>query len=123
MLKCPFATWLLDRCNQVALLEKEAAAALHTDDNPEQYRRIMRQKALLLESLYIDTEPLLAPLPGEQARMAADRLRRFSASAARSLELESVFYMSALLFPENHSEGEPNDLEAFLAEVRQWPES
>ena len=119
MPECPFMQWLIACCEQVARLEKDAAAALDAD-NPELYRRVMRQKALLLEALYEDAKPLLPALPGDAAQAAADRLRRFSASAARSLELESVFYMSALLFSENHTPGEPNDLELFLADVRRW---
>jgi len=117
----PFVKWLIDRCDQVARLERDAGSALQIADDPELYRRIMWQKALLLESLYEDAQPLLPSLRGDQMRIAADRLRRFSESAARALELESVFYMSALLFPENHAAGEANDLEAFLAEVMQWP--
>ena len=117
MPETPFVQWLIDCCGMVAGLEKEAAAALHADD-PEEYRRIMLEKALLLAALYEDAMPLLSSLPCEHARTASDRLQRFSDSAARSLELESVFYMAALLFPEDHAEGKPNDLEQFCDELR-----
>lgn len=51
----------------------------------------------------------------EKARL---RLARFTASAENALALDSVFYMSALLFPDEYRDGEPNDLELFRDEIR-----
>ena len=73
----------------------------------------MREQAELLAALADDADAL----PGDVDDAVADRLARFSASAAASLQVGSVFFMSALLYPEDHAPGAPNDLEAFAAEL------
>ena len=60
----------------------------------------------------------LEALEEEDRAYAAARLRAFSASADQGLSLGSIFYMSALLFPEDHRPGEPDDLAVLLAEMR-----
>lgn len=106
-----------DTAQQVASLEKEAREILQTKYSEEKYRSVMRQKATLLASLYKKTTPLVAELPPTaQKNIIEERLKRFSNSASNALDLNSVFYMSALLFPEDHKEGTPNDLELFITE-------
>jgi hypothetical protein len=63
-------------------------------------------------------EEILQQLAEDAARAIQEGLRRFARSAGTALSLNSVFYMSALLYPEDYCEGEPNDLEAFLEELR-----
>ena len=102
---------------QVAALEKEARQILQTNYNEETYRDVMRQKAALLASLSTLATPVTAQLPAtETNNRIKERLESFSQSASNALNLNSVFYMSALLFPEDHQEGTPNDLELFIAE-------
>ena len=57
-----------------------------------------------------DAKPLLEPLPGETRFNYALALEGFSASARMSLRLNSVFYMSALLYPDDHKPGQPDNL-------------
>ena len=45
-------------------------------------------------------------------------LNSFAMRAAQALELSSIFYMSALLYPENYREGDRNDLELFIDRLR-----
>ncbi len=52
------------------------------------------------------------------AELAMQRLERFAENASRALSIGSVFYMYALLYPDNHIKGEPNDLD-LLAEAIQ----
>jgi len=47
------------------------------------------------------------------------RLEQFSMSAGAALRIGSVFFMTALLYPEDHKPGEPNDLETYISELRQ----
>ena len=70
----------------------------------------MRRKAELLASMAEDAKPLLEPFPGETRFNCALALEGFSASARMSLRLNSVFYMSALLYPDEHKPGQPDNL-------------
>jgi hypothetical protein len=45
-------------------------------------------------------------------------LNSFARRAAQALELSSLFYMSALLYPEDYREGDRNDLELFIERLR-----
>lgn len=112
-----FALWLDERCLFLRNLEAEADHALHKNKNPDKYRTLMCQKALFLEALPEEAEERLANLPEEAADMAAKRLNRFSRRAAQALDIDSVFYMYALLYPDDHVKGQPNALELFAAEI------
>ena len=109
-----------DIAQQVTTLEKEAREILQKNYSEESYRAIMRQKATLLAPLHKLAAPSIAKLPQtEQTNIIDERLMRFSQSASNALNLNSVFYMSALLFPEDHEEGAPNDLEQFIEDYLQ----
>jgi hypothetical protein len=45
-------------------------------------------------------------------------MERFSMSASTALRIGSVFFMTALLYPEDHKPGDPNDLEVYIGELR-----
>lgn len=111
-----FSTWLEDRCHTVHVLEKQAKQYI-ADNNMSAYRATMLEKAELLADLADDGEPLLATLPGASQSIAQAKLHRFSQSAAHAIELDSIFYMSALLFPEDYQEGQSNDLDLFLQKM------
>lgn len=109
-----------DIAHQVTILEKDAREILQKNYSEESYRAIMRQKATLLASLHKLAAPAIAELPQtEQTKAIDEGLMRFSQSASSALNLNSVFYMSALLFPEDHEEGTPNDLEQFIEDYLQ----
>ena len=63
-----------------------------------------------LAALAEDAKPLLAPLPGELRFNLALALENFAAGARTALRLNSVFYMSALLYPDDHKSGDPDNL-------------
>ncbi|WP_421902692.1 hypothetical protein [Maridesulfovibrio sp.] len=99
---------------QVREIEEQARKVLYGDNDDDGYRELMRQKAMVLAGLAAEVEPQAESASNE----VKERIERFSISASQSLEVGSVFFMSALLYPEDHQEGEPNDLEIFAANVR-----
>ncbi len=101
-------------------IETRAQAALKGGDGQREYEDIIREKATLLADIADDAKPLVDALPGERAAEAAERLEQFSMNAQNSLRIGSVFYMSALLYPDDYQKGQPNNLERFAAEVRAW---
>lgn len=110
--------WLEEMATAVRTIEREATQALHKDENQDAYRDLMRRKAQLLASLPDRARHLLPRFEEHERDAIADRLARFAASASNALRIDSVFYMSALLYPEDHTPGQPNDLETFAAGVR-----
>ncbi|HAS90674.1 MAG TPA: hypothetical protein DCS48_15460 [Desulfovibrio sp.] len=110
--------YLADLLDQVAVEVREIEAlgrkALYGDNDDDVYRELMRRKAMKLSGLAKEAESLTKSVKAE----VAERIERFSLSASQSLEIGSVFFMSALLYPDDYKEGEPNDLEIFAAEVR-----
>ncbi|MBU1041068.1 MAG: hypothetical protein KKF77_08225 [Proteobacteria bacterium] len=118
------ADFLEQRAKAVRAIEAEAEAIIHGDGHVQGdqagYVAKMRQKAMLLADLAGDAQGLVLALAHPQSDAAADRLERFSQSAATSLKVGSPFFMSALLYPDEHKPGEPNDLESYVTEVRSW---
>lgn len=117
MMNNAFAEWLDARCQEVAALEARGKAAVAAGDAGV-YREVMRQKAELLEALFKNAAPHAEGLPPTQREAALKQLKRFSASARHALSLGSVFYMSALLYRDDHHDGEPNTLEVLRDRIR-----
>lgn len=90
-------------------VEAEALRLLEAGDTPG-HNAGMREKAEMLAALHTDATPLLNELPGEARFRTALALERFSDSARTALKLNSVFYMSALLYPDTHKKGEADNL-------------
>lgn len=117
------ADFLDQRALAVKAIEAEAEAILHETGDQAGYAAKMRGKAELLAALAEDGDGLVTAL--EQAdpalgEAAGQRLEAFSGSAATSLRVGSVFFMSALLYNDDHQPGQPNNLELFAREVRAW---
>ncbi len=118
------ADFLDQRARAVRAIEAEAQVLIHGQGGGQGdqagYEARMRAKAQLLAELAADAQGLVAALEPLLSRAAGQRLARFAESAANSLSIGSPFYMSALLYPDDHKAGEPNDLERFTDEVRSW---
>lgn len=114
------ADFLDEKARKVKTIEAEAEAIIHGKGDQAGYEAKMREKAELLSKLSGEAAPLVAALGRGLAEAAAERLDGFSGNAAMSLKVGSVFFMSALLYPDEHKAGEPNNLELFAAEVRGW---
>lgn len=103
-------------CATVQQWEKQGQDALAAN-NTDGYRNCMLEKAKLLASLERRAQAFISSLPASQQAPVANRLRAFSASATNAISLNSVFYMSALLYPEDYVQGSPNDLTLFTQEL------
>ena len=101
--------WLRQRHTQVMQAEAQALQYLDANDTPG-HNAAMRQKAELLASMADDAKPMLEFLSGELRFNVALALENFSASARTALRLDSIFYMGALLYPDDHRKGEPDNL-------------
>jgi hypothetical protein len=112
-----FLNFLRDRISRIRETERTAYTLLHEKNDEAGYREAMRDKAWILAEMHAQAQPILADMSAARRMTVEDYLLRFSQSAQRSLELDSVFYMSALLYPEDHQTGRPNTLETWLAEL------
>ena len=112
-----FSDWLQMVCDRIADQETRGKALIESGDT-EGYRALMREKAELLASLDKEGSAHLAALPESLRERARAGLRDFAAGAANALSIDSVFYMSALLYPDEPVPGEPNNLERFRDELK-----
>lgn len=112
-----FLDFLRDHINRIRETEHTAHSLLHEKNDDAGYREAMRNKAHILAGMHTQARPLLEKMPADRREAIEDRLLAFSQSAQRSLEVGSVFFMSALLYPEDHQPGQPNTLEVWLAEL------
>lgn len=113
MADAAFIDWLKVKHEEIMNSEKAALALLAKGDKGG-YRQKMQEKANILANLAAEARPYLSALPPEKAKAIDEALRKFSDSAATSLALDSVFYMSALLYPDDHKKGDPDNLMRFI---------
>lgn len=107
------AKLLRTRAERIRELEARANHIIQHEHDQSGYEALMREKAELLATLAGDCGSFLDGISDSEVA----RLRAFSQSAQNSLRVGSVFYMSALLYPEDARPGEPNDLERFADEL------
>ena len=98
---------------EIRALEAGAAEDLARGDKAGYLGRY-QEKCMLLTELPAQVAPFLAGLPPALAARVRDRAEGFARNAGQALDLDSPFYMYALLYPEDHQPGEPNDLERFI---------
>ncbi len=99
-------------------LEKQASKELYENNNETAYRDMMHRRAELLRSLPERATALPQPLRAEAVFPSVlETLRGFAQGADNALRLDSIFYMSALLYPDEHTPGEPNNLELLIREL------
>ena len=95
-------------------LEKKAKKALYEDNDEACYRNLMQDRAEVISSLGDVCKEILESLPAQVRDSVEDDLDRFAAGAKNALRIGSIFYMSALLYPDDHKEGEPDNLERLI---------
>lgn len=109
---------LLNAASQkIAFWEAEGRVALYENDDEDAYRALMRQKAELLAGLATAAGPALRNIDPEPAAAIRTVLEQFSQNAGQALALESVFYMAALLYPDDYQVGQLNNLDRLALEV------
>ena len=105
--------WLRKRHDSIMAHESNALVLLQKND-VDGYRAEMLEKAKLLESMSSDAKNVLTKVPGGLRFKLGMALEKFSASARMSIKLNSCFYMSALLYRDDHKHGEPDNLARFI---------
>ena len=113
------ADWLRKRHASIKDCEVKAWKALHEDKDEKAYRALMAERTDRIASLDEESAELTAVLPEDKREPIETALRRFARGARNAQRLESVFYMSALLYPDEHREGEPDNLERLLQELEE----
>ncbi len=109
--------FLEKKAGEVHRLEEEGDALLQSEGQ-RAFQIKAEAKAELLAALAEDAWKLTEKLEGDQGKAVAQRLEQFSMSASTALRIGSVFFMTALLYPEDHKPGEPNDLDMFITELK-----
>ncbi len=110
---------LLDiEAGKVRVIESLAKSELYENKDEDAYRELMRKKALLLSALADQLNDAIQVLDDKGKAFIIERVDQFALSASQSLKINSVFFMSALLYSEEYNEGDKNDLELFAESVR-----
>ena len=112
-------SWLNDKAGQISLLEQEAEKALYEKNDRALHHDRLVKKARLLAAMEDNAAPLLADLPAPLKSHVRARLAGFSRSAETALALDSVFFMAALLYPDDHRAGQPTNLDALIQSLEE----
>ena len=99
-------------------IEDEAREALFTRDDPETHRQKLQEKTMLLMELPDLIGPFCDGMAKDVRAEFETGLNSFAMRAEQAFELSSIFYMSALLYPDDYKEGDRNDLELFIDRLR-----
>jgi len=111
------AAWLTGAHRDLKKTESDALVALYENKDEAAYRLLMRERAERLAALDTEGKGALKGVPEPLYTDVSVALSRFSRGAQKALELDSVFYMSALLYPDEHQAGEPDNLERLIARI------
>ena len=104
--------YLLQTAKQIQDIEAKAKKMLSAG-NKQEYVSSMHKKAHILAALY-DNARKQDVSDIEQAENVLLTLHGFYERAEKSLQVNSPWFMSALLYPEDYREGEPNNLEKLI---------
>jgi plasmid stability protein len=103
---------------RIRSIEDEAREALFKNDDPEAYRKKLQEKTELLMELPEAAGPYYEGMAEDIRAEFGAELKSLARRAAQALNLSSLFYMSALLYPEDYRDGDPNDLELLIQRLR-----
>jgi len=109
--------WLRQRHTEIKKCEDKALAALYDAKDEPAYRDLMWERSGMIESLGRNAAKYITALPLPLREEVREQLDGFAQGARNALKLNSVFYMSALLYPDEHQEGEPDNLEILINEL------
>lgn len=108
------AVWLRKRHNDIKNREADALACLYDEKDEIAYRQLMMERAEFIATLDVETRELVQALPESIRDDIAATVRRFAEGARNALRIDSVFYMSALLYPDEHKKGEPDNMDLLI---------
>lgn len=109
---------LRNAAERIRHIEAEARDALYERDDPGAHRQKLIEKTMLLMELPDLVDPFLEGMAQDAGADIEKELQALARRASQALELSSVFYMSALLYPEDYRDGDRNDLELFVDRLR-----
>lgn len=110
-------SYLEETAVTVRRLEEEGDAVI-ASEGQQAFQAKLEKKAQILAELGEKAQKLVDAVGGDLGDEVAGRLDQFSMSASTALRIGSVFFMTALLYPEDHQPGEPNDLERYVEELK-----
>ena len=99
-------------------LEAEAKRKLHQEQDQEAYNSLLREKTRTIHSLLYEVQDDLEGLPEEEQDEVETALENMGVRASQALEVDSPFFMSMLLYPDDYAEGEENELEKLISRIR-----
>lgn len=108
-----FIAWLEEKHSQIMGFETAALEDLKKADI-EGYNFKMLEKAKNLSSLFEESQSHISEVPPMLRGQVETTLEGYSTNARTAMELDSVFYMSALLYPDEHKKGEPDNMQKFI---------
>lgn len=103
---------------EIARCEAEAYKAVNENGDQAGFEQWMIEKTEIVAGLPDEVEEAAAAVGGKIGDFVMDRLDAYAMSAETAFEINSPFYMSALLYPMAHQPGEPNKLEEVLQRVK-----
>ena len=109
---------LSEQAEKIRELEKKADKTLEDSYDLDQHRSLLEQKAQILAGLPEAAEPFVDQLPHETRSAVEQRLSTFANNAQQAMGVGSVFFMRQLLYPEDYREGQANDLESFIQNIK-----
>jgi hypothetical protein len=95
-------------------LEAAAAEAMYERGDEAGYRQHYQEKCELLMDMPERVAPFLTGLEPDLARKIGAEAESYARRAGQALDMDSIFYMYALLYPDDYQDGQPNDLERFI---------
>ncbi len=107
-----------ETATEIRKLEAEAQEALMERDDKATHRKKLVEKTMLLMDLPESAEHLLKELEPKTAGQIGRALKDFARRAGNAMGVDSVFYMAALLYPDDYKEGDRNDLEVYIDGLR-----
>lgn len=104
--------YLLQTATQIHALETKKKQAIAAD-NKQEYLDCVREKSAILSKLYENAKKQdMSAVKNAKDILAA--LQGFSNSAKQALAVNSPWFMSELLYPEDYQENEPNNLDKLI---------
>ena len=108
---------LQEAAARIRELEAEAGRVVQVPGGRERHRELLVEKCRILRELPDLAAPFVRGMEEKAGKDLSRALKGFARRASQALSVDSVFYMYALLYPDTYQEGEPNDLEVFLASL------
>ncbi len=109
---------LQEQAARIRKIEEQAKDTLENKNNVQEYNQEIKKKAEVLSQLPEVAYPMLEHLPREMQSEVKTKLEEFAGNAEQSMQVNSPFFMSMLLYPEDYQEGDNNDLEELIQYLR-----